>query len=123
MKSLFAIAFVLTNLINFSSSNAQVKTILDSKYHKYFIGFTIPIYANTQSEISICGEDSVLKVILFDSDVSQTEELVFILKGEQSNFEQEKTNYPENKVYPIPIDKSGIYYINVIYRQKIVLVN
>lgn len=123
MKSLFAVAFFLTNLINISSSNAQVKTILDSKCHKYFIGFAIPVYANTQSEISICGEDSVLKVILFDGDVSQTEELVFIFEGEQSNFEKEKTNYPENKVYPIPVDKSGIYYINVIYRQKFVIVN
>jgi len=123
MKSLFAFTFVLINLINISNSNAQVKTILDSKYHKYSIGFIIQIYANTQSEISICSEDSLLKVILFDSTVSKTQELVFIFKGEQSDFEREKKNYPDNKVYPIPLDKSGIYYINVNYRQKFILVN
>jgi hypothetical protein len=120
MKKLIILFLILFNLGIYSLCHTQIKSILDSKYNRFSIGFKVEVYPNTNAIITIFSEDSLNNILLFDSTVSETQELIFIFK---STYEKEKVYYPNNKVYPIPLDKPGIYYINVIYRKKFMLVN
>lgn len=118
MKRNIIILIILINLINYSASYAQIKSIYDFKYNKFNIGFKISVDPGIETKIFVCSEDSLTNKILFDSTLSEMQDLIFIF---QTVLDREKIFYPNNKVYPIPIDKTGIYYINIICSQKFVL--
>lgn len=116
MKIILLLIVCFVTLIFVSESKSQIHSILDSKYGKFYIGFKIHVNANVKTKISLTSEDSLYNIVLYDSLVSQSQEIIFLQEG--SNFESEKTRFPEYIVYSIPIIDSGIYYLRVEYNEK-----
>lgn len=119
MKKTIYLSLIIISIINISNSFCQIKSIYDSKYNIFNIGFKITITPNLKTKIIVHNEDSTISETLFDSTLSDIEDIIFIF---QNSFDMEKLNYPNNKVIPIPIDKIGIYIISVTYKQKFLLI-
>lgn len=122
MKLKFIFVLCLISLSTVLECYAQSSLIYDSKFNKFSIGFKVHAYANTNVEVSIISFDSLTKIILFDSTVSEKQDLIFLNEGE--NFDSEKLNYIGSIVIPIPMTfESGVYFLNISYRSKFVWIN
>lgn len=121
MKIKIALIICLLSLSNVSENIAQVQTILDSEHQRFFIGFKIQISAGYNTKILLINEDSLeKKVVLYDSVVSESQEIIFLQSGD--SFEDEKAKYPYNKVCVIPIIESGVYFLKVEYQKRIMFI-
>jgi hypothetical protein len=121
MKIIIAIIICLLSLSNVSKNIAQVQTILDSKYQRFFVGFKIQINAGYKTKVLLISEDSLeKKVVLYDSVVSESQEIIFLQSGD--SYEGEKAKYPNNNVCAIPILESGVYFLKVEYQKRVILI-
>jgi hypothetical protein len=119
-KSKFIIFLVCgISLLYSLKSESQIKSLLDSDLTKFNVGFDILIPASQNVKITIYNEDKSVEHVLFDSTLKQTDNLIFIFSD---MFEKEKNNYDNNKLYKIPINASGVYYIEYYLIENFVLV-
>jgi len=116
MKKL-SVVFLIFFLITTSCS--QIKSISDSEFNRFIIGFDITIYPNQRTQVVIYDQDTVIKCILLDTVVSKQENVVLI---NGNVYEKEKINYPNKIVIRDPVEKSGIYFLGVNVKEKFVLI-
>jgi len=111
-KIFFIITFcLLINILSF----AQLKSVYDSKYKKFNIGFKIEVPASQKIKVVIYNQDSSFCKVLIDSNFSKNKSVVFLF---DKCIESEKHNFTDDFVIPIPNVVSGLYYIEMYIKEK-----
>ncbi|MCI0450271.1 MAG: hypothetical protein L0Y79_10895 [Chlorobi bacterium] len=110
---------IIANLLIMMESNSQIKSVLDSKENKYFIGFEIFVQADNETKIQINKENSLDKYVLFDSTLNRDEYVVFIYS---EYFEAERVKYKDKLIIKIPEISSGAYYLVLKTKQKFIFI-
>ena len=105
-------------LLYTTTSNAQFKSILDSKYKKFNIGFKVQVPANQKIQIAFYNQDSSFKKILLDTSFQKKQKVIFLFN---EIFESEKQNYSKHYIVPIPNVNSGVYYLEMIVKEKFLI--
>ncbi len=100
------------------TSYAQFKSLLDSKYKKFNIGFELEIPANQQIQIAFYNQDSSFNTILLDTTFEKNQKVIMLFR---ELIDSEKNNYIDYFIITIPKANSGIYYMQMIIREKFLL--
>ncbi len=105
-------------IVSTSSSFAQFKSLYDSKYKKFNVGFKLEIPPNQQVQISFYNKDSSFSAILLDTTFQKKQKVIMLFS---ENMDSEKNNYSKYFIIAIPKVNSGIYYMQLIVREKFLL--
>lgn len=98
-----------------NASFAQFKSLLDSKYKKFNIGFKLEIPANQKIQIAFYNQDSSYNKILLDTNFRTKQKVIFLFSSVKDS---EKNNYSKYFIITIPEVNSGIYFIEMNIKEK-----
>jgi len=117
----YKILFILLLSISFQNLYSQIESIVDSKYHRFNIGDKIKVFKNYETKFNLIFSKTNEVYTLLDTITDEDIEVVFI---PEKYYEDEYQNYKDKiiKIYPNNLP-SGVYYEEVIYRKKFLLIN
>ena len=105
-------------IISTGTSVAQFKSLYDSKYKKFNIGYELDIPANQQIQIILYNQDSSFQTSLLDTTFKKNQKVIMIFRD---LIDSEKENFIDYFIITIPKVNSGIYYMQMIIREKFLL--
>ena len=117
MSKVIVLIFCLC-ILSTGTSFAQFKPLYDSKYKKFNVGYKLEIPANQQIQISFYNKDSSFNTVLLDTTFKKKQKVIMLFS---ENIDSEKNNYFKYFIITIPKVNSGIYYMQMIIREKFLL--